>query len=57
MNVRQSLKKLREVNPPNRKIDGVSSLNVFHRLETGAMSHFDWDTELAASEKFEMGLV
>lgn len=51
MNVRQSLKKLREVNPQTERHPGVSSLNVFHRLETGAMSHFHWDTGTCSLRK------
>lgn len=45
------LEETEEVNPQTERHAGVSSLNVFHRLETGAMSHFDWDTGTCSLRK------
>lgn len=51
------LEETEEVNPQTERHAGVSSLNVFHRLETGAMSHLTGTQELAASESLCSGLV
>ena len=44
MNVRESMKKLREVNPRTERRSSVPCLGVFCSLETGAMPRFHWDT-------------